>query len=473
MSRLLPTCAAAVLLAVAAAPAGAATVAEMEATLARERDSTEAERRAVLVEIGADVPDAKGRFQQTKRGSEEATAEEDLDWLAALTKLAPMPGLDDVIADVETIRALAATPDVDAGRAILDFAFTDLGLVYRDECGRYLRNMSPFSLPALIVASQATKSTDKARYARYQLERLDREHPLKALRYAGSDAMRIAILKAYLEVHHREAVPAVLNVVDDVSPAVRAQARETWMGYVLGPAPPEAPKKKLQLPGGKLTDEPQPLYLNYRQLAKLEIDRRWEEVTGEKPPRGLGLVDQSEQLFAIFDQRRAERRDAAFARGTELAGQQSFAEAAAEFDAVLVEDPSYENRASMAPGYFAYGDELKKQKKWRAAAIAYGKANAVDASGPNAQVALGAQFYAQGRVAQKAGEDPTRLFELALEHDPSHKGAAAALAGDDPDAADDPQSLDRPRWLLYAGVAGGTLALLLLLLALLRSGRTR
>ncbi len=468
MPRLVPTLCAVLIVCAPAVPAEAETVEELEQFLARKRTSSDSDRRAVLKLIDADVPDSKGRFKATRKTKVEKQEEADLDWLAALEKLpADTPALDEVMADVKAIRGLTATGEFDAARAILDFGFSGVGLTYRDECGRYLRNMSPRSLPALIVASKSSKRGDKARYARYQLERLDREHPIKAIAYAESDETKIAIIDAYNKVLHREAALAVLQTIDDVSPAVRAQARKAWMNYVDGPPPKEAPKKKLQLPGGKLTDEPQPLYLNSRQLAALELRSLHEALFGEQPPRGMKLVELSLKVFDYYDERRGAARADAFERGVALAAESSWAEAAAAFDEVLVVNPEFARRAEMAPTYIAHADQLEQAKSWDAAAVAYGKAHAVAPAGPVAGAALAGQFYVRGRVVTAAGGDGTAMFQNALEHDPSHKGAAAALAGEDPDIAAAGGARGK-RWMVYTGAAGGAFALLLLILALRR-----
>ncbi|RMH44593.1 MAG: hypothetical protein D6689_02075 [Deltaproteobacteria bacterium] len=448
-----------------ATPGGdARTVDELAAFLKRPRRSTEPQRRAVLDAIGAEVPDARGRFQTPKRDPRERDPEGEPDWLASLASLPDgTPGLADVRADVEAIRSLAATRSFRAADVLLRFAFSDVGLIYRDECGRTLRRMAPYSLPALIVASKGRRG-DKARYARYQLERLDREDPKKALRYAPNDAVKIAILDAYRKVRHREAVPAVLAAVDDVSPAVREAARRAWMAYVTGPPPPEPPKKRLQLPGGKLTEEEQPLFLNARDFAAHELRRTYERQLGERPPRGMSLADMSRALFDWYDARRARAVDAAFERGIARAAAGEWAAAVAAFDEVLVAAPDDPRRPKMAEAYLQRAGELSRDGQWDAAAILYGKAYAMAPTGPLADRARAGQLVAHGRAVEAAGGDATPLYRRALEFVPDHEGARAALAGDAPAPAAPPArdaARPAPRWALYAGAAGIAVALAL------------
>ena len=225
------------------------------AFLARKHDTDIADRRKVLDAIKALVPDKNGHFTIPERKStKEEQADDELDWLAQLAGLdQTMPALGDVIADDAALRALAASKHIHAAQLMFDTAFGDDTIIYRDEIGRYLRKMEPYCLPALTYESQS-KNYDRKRYATYQLERLDRQEPHKALGAAtGDEALEIAILQTFEATHHREAVHAVWSKVDADSPRVRDAARHAWMAYVTGPPPPAAPKKNLQVPGGKLT----------------------------------------------------------------------------------------------------------------------------------------------------------------------------------------------------------------------------
>src|SRR5690606_33732591 len=125
------------------------------------------------------------------------------------------------IADVAAIRALASGREPKGAGAILAFAFASDGILYRDECGRYLRKMAPWSLPALIRGAAHPRDASRRRYATYQLERLDRQNPRKALADAPNDFLKVAVLDAFKDSLDREAVFVVLDTVDDVSPQVR------------------------------------------------------------------------------------------------------------------------------------------------------------------------------------------------------------------------------------------------------------
>jgi hypothetical protein len=196
----------------------------------RAHQTEQADRRKVLTAIGAAVPDKTGKFAAPIQTGKQRKADDEVDWLKALLEQdAGMTGLGEVIADVAAIRALAATKDIRAAAVVFDIAFGEDSIIYRDECGRYLRKMEPYSIPALTRQSASAKDPDRRRYATWQLERIDRQDPLKALAAAaGDEQLTIAILDTFRAVRLREAVHAVWTRVDADSPAVRAAACTTW-----------------------------------------------------------------------------------------------------------------------------------------------------------------------------------------------------------------------------------------------------
>jgi hypothetical protein len=218
----------------------------IDAFLDRAHTSTVDERRALLKSIQADVPNNDGKFETPKRQTgSEVKADDNFDWLVELAKVdAAAPGRNETIADIAAMRALSATRRIDAAQVILDVGFSEATMIYRDECGRQLRAMAPYSLPALQIASQSNNKP-MARYSSYQLERLDRQEPGKAFGATANDEdLRVALVEAFGKAHHREAVHVVLEATDDDAPRVRKAAREAWLSYVSGPPPKPAPKRR-------------------------------------------------------------------------------------------------------------------------------------------------------------------------------------------------------------------------------------
>jgi tetratricopeptide (TPR) repeat protein len=435
--------------------------------LERKRASSDGDRRALLRQRGYDVPDEKGKFSNPGRETDkQEKANDKLDWLTPLYELPASPALTDLVLDLATIRALAASKDSRGAAAIVGFAFVPDGIAYRDECGRFLRRMSPWSLPALIRAAESPsgKNADKsrARYARYQLERLDRENPRKALNDAPTDELQVEVLQTFADSQYREAVFVVLDTVDHVSPVVRKAAREAWLEYATGRPPRPAPKQKLQLPGGKLSEEEVPLWLDHRELADISIRRRLEELTGKKPATKAKLAEMSTQLFAFYDGRRGARLDKDLAAGRAEAKGGKLAEAARRFDAILVQFPDYARRGEMAETYFKLGEELEGADKWREASTAFAKAHAVAPAGPLADQALSRHHKTRGHGLAAEGKKEVAAAEMerATEIDRAVGVKPGAVGRGD------------RGWMLIAGISTAVGGLFLLMVGLIWRRRT-
>ncbi len=447
--------------------------------LARAHTASIEERRAVLKEIKAQVPDKTGKFNTPERQTaKERKADDELDWQTSLLGLDPaMAGVGEVIADDAAIRALAGSKEILAAQPIFNAAFYDETMIYRDECGRYLRKMEPQSIPVLTKESQA-KNYDRKRYATWQLERLDRQEPGKALAAAaGNEVLTIAILETFRTTKLREAVHAVWSKVNDDAPRVRAAARAAWMDYITGPPPPPAPKKKLQLPGGKLTKKEKPLWLTYRELADNELRTAANELLHEDYPLDdptlddyektsktvkVDLGDLTKRLFEYYDSERTKVDMAQWSAAKAKADAGDLAGATAMLDRLLAQNPQRGQRENMATIYAAWGKQLEADKKWPDAAAAYSKAHGLDPKGKLATHALAAHHYALGKSLEASGKDGGPDYRKAIALEPDYAPAQSA-------AADSPSGNGRrPVWMLYAALIAGGLAALLFAVAMAR-----
>ncbi len=437
------------------------------------------DRRKLLQSIKAAVPDKNGHFPQPQRETvKEQQADDDFDWLAGLKAAtgADAAVLGDVEADDLAIRALAGSKEVHAAEVIFEAAFWPETMLYRDECGRYLRKMEPYSIPALTIESQS--SGDRKRYATFQIERLDRQEPGKALSAAaGNEALTIAVLDAFRATHHREAVHAVWGLVNADSPRIRKTARETWMGYVTGPPPPPAPMAKLNLPGGKKTKKPKPLWLTYRELADNELRKAANEHLGEDYPLDDPSIDDydhvsktvkvdleqlTQRLFKYFDDERAKQDTAQWASAKAKADAGDLAGATAMIDQMLATSSERPERAEMAKVYFAWAKQLEQKQQWGDASAAYSKAHGLDPKSTYANEALAAHHFTLGKSLEAQGKDGGPDFRRAVAINPSY-GKAKTAAAETASAAS-----DRPVWMLYAAIASALVALGLFAAAMLK-----
>lgn len=444
------------------------TIEGLGSFLSRKRQADLTQRRGVLAMIGAEVPDEKGRFPTPpRRSAKDQKAADNLDWLALLMAIEPAGeatlGLGEVIADDAAIRALAKTKTIRAAEILFDLAFGEETMIYRDEIGRYLRTMEPHCIPALMVGSQA-RNYDRKRYASYQLERLDRQDPNKALRATADDeALTITLLDSFRTTRHREAVHAVWSKINADSPRIRRAARAAWMAYITGPAPRPAPKKKLQLPGGKLTKKEKPLWLTYRELADNELRKAANEYLNEDlPPLAdpqlddnedvrvrtvkVDLLDLTKRLWAFFDNARATQEAVQWTAANAQAQAGDLAGAAAQIDRMLALNPERDGKPQMATIYFQLAKQHEQRKDWPAAEAAYSKALGLDPTGPNATDALAGHHYALGKALEAKGKDGGPDFRRAVALRPDYAPAKAAA-----ERVDRP---DRPTWILWsAGLA--------------------
>jgi hypothetical protein len=443
---------------------GARVEDQLAAYVARPHTSTPDDRRKALAKIHALVPDKSGNFHAPPRDEDKKNADDKIDWLAELVKLDPTtPGAAEVIGDVAALRAIAAAKDVKAARVILDAAFADDTMIYRDECGRLVRAMQPSSIPALMIDSQA-RSESRRRYAGYQLERLDRQEPERALAAAaGDEGLRVAILDAFRVAKVREAVHVVLATVDDDSPRVRAAARAAWMSYVTGPPPPPAPKKKLVLPGGTLAKKETALWMTYRELADADLRKVSADLLGKSydDKDEIDLEAVSNEVFAHYDAERQKRDDAVYAAAKAKAKAGELAAATAVFDQLLAANPDRPWKVEMATCYLAYGKQLEQAQKWGDAASAYEKASVLDPSGAAAKEAQAGHDFALGKSLEAEGKDGGAALRRAVALRPDY-------ATTDKKAAEASGQGPRSPWLLYAAAAAGLLALIFFAVGLKR-----
>jgi tetratricopeptide (TPR) repeat protein len=361
---------------------------------------------------------------------------------------------------VALLRGIAASKRMDAVDPMFKLAFDYEG-VFRDECGRQIRSMESFAVPALIglMHSHGKGLGKQRRYASYQLDRMDRARPSKAISAAPDDRVKAAIIHAYGEEKALEAVEAILNQVDAPSHRVRKEARWAWLRYVTGRPPPPAPKRKRKLPGGREEEEEKPDYLTYREIALLALQKQVQEINNEPPDPKAGVKTLTDQLFDYYDRKHAAEWDQQFdaALAKEAAG--DWKGATDEYGWILAHDPNYAKRAQMAKAFASYADQLRQKKELSQAVGLYRQAVDLDPAGPEAKHAEALVALLDGQEALSRGQADLPSFRRALALDPSLTEARDGLARAESLAG-------RRRWLEGAEAVGAVFALLFGLWAL-------
>jgi hypothetical protein len=402
-----------------------------------------AEFRRLLDLINAEYPNDMGVFAPkpiprspgSKHGAPPPPAPKESDWLPDLLALTPPPELaaarSEAIDIVGNVHALAQTGRWDqecpAARVLLDFAFEDLSGVFRDEVGRQVRTMGAAALPPLIRLAMGSSKIAKGerRYANYQLDRMDRQRPETAMAQVHDDRIRAEILTAYGETRPNSAVNVVLGECGASSPRVRRAARWAWMQYLLH-KPPDPPRRRLNLGGGKVSHEARELYLSYRELCDLEIRRQWPALMGEPADPEKTLEELSEELFARQDAERTKRWDALFDQAEAKRKRGDLEGAVGVYEWILAQDPFYGRRAEMAPGLYALGRARLAERKYAQAAGWLRQASIL--SPFEAKSVVDAELALSEGLAEVArGGDDSAPLERALALDPGSSPARLAL----------------------------------------------
>ncbi len=313
---------------------------ELKAELLGERAGSKTQFTAILNLIGGDVPNRYGHFARSWKRNHGYSVKLSEDWFADLQRIPPgqISGpMRKVYRDALLTVALAhgaariarEEPALagEVVEALLDLAYLHGG-TFRDEIGRAIHSIGDEAVPPLVRASvepSVPRDDDprrlRARYASYNLDRLDRLAPSSALAAASADARRLReLLDAYGEAKPGDAAGPILERVDHVDPEIRGAARRAFSAYVEGP-PPRMRVKLVRRLGGVV--ERRQAQLSYRALATLAIRDR---VAAELPEqleeeceirREDGSYDQrcldqpkrlTKLLYAALDEERERER---------------------------------------------------------------------------------------------------------------------------------------------------------------------
>jgi tetratricopeptide (TPR) repeat protein len=446
--------------------------------------SPESYRRLIL-EIGAQVPNWKasspmwvqkppppwvppprvpGRAQVHRPPPHDP---EQVEWAAALNgldlekpELADVPDRQMVRSDaleiVALMRGIANSHRMEATAPLFKIAF-ELDGVFRDECGRQIRRLESYAIPTLIerMHQKGPNFSRQRRYAAYQLDRMDRARPSKAISTAPDDRVRAAIIHAYGESRALDAVEAILGQVDSPSHRVRREARWAWLRYVMGKAPPPAPRRRRKLPGGHEEREEKPDYLTYREIALLALQKELQEINSSPPSAKASAAALTKELFEYYDRKHAAEWEEQFAAAQAKEKASDFKGAVSEYGWILAHDPDYSRRAEMVDAYVRYADQLRNQKEYSRAVGYYRIAADLDPAGATNRTLQARIALLDGFLALERGKAMPEWFRQALALDPHLDEARAGLRRVD--------GLHRRNHLVDAGLASGALFAVLLL----------
>ncbi|MGK3984733.1 hypothetical protein WME99_16930 [Sorangium sp. So ce136] len=370
--------------------------------------------------------------QGAKKGADDDKDETEEDWLDFMLAV-PRPrdsAWRDVVKLLAMERMLVAAGTTPAVRELIAL-HAYFGELLRIDLQRQIAKLRDKAVPALIEARQHDAKIVQ-RWANKQLDLLGRAIPGEAI--ATNDTQILAdVLRAYGRVRDVDAMRAVLSFCNSDRARVRDAAREAISA--------------IGEPGiWQLRDA----YLN---------------LTGEKPPREWSWDRVARELFATYDRARLAEVYKLMDEGVAAAGASKLAEATDAFDKVLARAPLFERRKEMVGAYVERAKALAADKREDALAMLR-KALRLDPTGEHARKIEAEIAYLEGALLIERGTPDKFVLERALELDPAHAGAKAALASLGDKVAERKDQTNRH---LAAGAVGLVAMLAMLFIARRRS----
>ncbi|WP_437997727.1 hypothetical protein WMF26_44670 [Sorangium sp. So ce185] len=343
---------------------------------------------------GADAKDAKKDDKGAKKGAGDEKDDAEGDWLDFLLAT-PRPrdsAWRDVVKLLAMVRMLAADGTTPAVRELIAL-HAYFGELLRIDLQRQVAKLRDKAVPALIEARQHDAKIVQ-RWANKQLDLLGRAIPGEAI--ASNDTQILAdVLRAYGRVRDVDAMRVILSFCNSDRARLRDAAREAIAA--------------IGEPGvWQLRDA----YLN---------------LTGDKPPREWSWDRIARELFATYDRARLAEVYKLMDEGVAAASASKLAEATDAFDRVLARAPLFERRKEMVGPYVERARSMPADRREDALAMLR-KALRLDPTGEHAPKIEAEIAYLEGALLIDRGTPDKFVLERAIELDPGHAGARAALA---------------------------------------------
>ncbi|WP_437598745.1 hypothetical protein [Sorangium sp. So ce590] len=341
---------------------------------------------------GDDKKDAKAD-QGAKKGAGDEKDEAEGDWLDFMLAV-PRPrdsAWRDIVKLLAMERMLVAAGTTPAIRELIAL-HAYFGELLRIDLQRQIAKLRDKAVPALIEARQHDAKIVQ-RWANKQLDLLGRAIPGEAI--ASNDTQILAdVLRAYGRVRDVDAMRVILSFCNSDRARLRDAAREAISA--------------IGEPGvWQLRDA----YLN---------------LTGDKPPRDWSWDRIARELFATYDRARLAEVYNLMDEGVAAASANKLAEATDAFDRVLARAPLFERRKEMVGAYVERAKSLPADRREDALTMLR-KALRLDPTGEHAGKIEAEIAYHEGVLLIDRGTPDKFVLERALELDPGHAGARAAL----------------------------------------------
>ncbi|WP_437712548.1 hypothetical protein WMF45_43495 [Sorangium sp. So ce448] len=329
--------------------------------------------------------------QSAKKGADDEKDEGDwLDFMLAAARPRDSAWRD-VVKLLAMERMLVAAGTTPAVRELIAL-HAYFGELLRIDLQRQVAKLRDKAVPALIEARQHDAKIVQ-RWANKQLDLLGRAIPGEAI--ASNDTQILTdVLRAYGRVRDVDAVRVILSFCNSDRARLRDAAREAISAI----------------------GEP-----GIWQLRDAYLD-----LTGAKPPREWSWDRVARELFGTYDRARLAEVYKLMDEGVAAASAGKPAEATDAFDKVLARAPLFERRKEMVDAYVERARSLSADRRDDALAMLR-KALRLDAPGERAKKVEAEIAYLEGALLIERGTPDKFVLERAIELDPSHAGARAAL----------------------------------------------
>jgi len=341
--------------------------------------------------------------------------EEEGDWLEFVLA-APHPkdaAWRDVVKLLAMERLLTAVGTTPAVRELVAL-HAQFGELLRIDLQRQMNKLKDKAVPALIEARQHDAKIVQ-RWANRMLDALGKAIPGEAV--GTNDTQILAdVLRAYGRTRDVDAERVILSFSNSDRVQLREAAREAVAA--------------IGEPGmWQLKD----VYLG---------------LTGNKPPKDWSWDRLARELFALYDRARLAEVYKLMDDGLAASAAGKYFDATESFDKVLARAPLFDRRREIVKAYVERAKELEKDKRDDALAMLR-KALRLDPKADGAKKLEAEIAYVEGMVLIDRGTPDKFILQKALELDPTHDRARAALA-----SLED-KAMERQSNLRRYGAAGG------------------
>ncbi|MGE5785835.1 MAG: hypothetical protein ACM3ZE_14655 [Myxococcales bacterium] len=363
-------------------------------------------------------------------GAEEARGSRRVDLLVQLVEQARPKdeGWRDLIELIGLSRMLTHVGNVYAARGLIEI-YVRFGEFVRVDVQNRLAELGDGAVAALIEARRH-RAEKVARWAERQLDRLGKGVPSEAIRTNSFECLA-DILRAY----GRTKDPDAARIIVSYASSERFQIRE-------------AARQAIAMLG---------------EVGLWQLRDSYENVVGRRPRRDWSWDRTARELFFEYDRLHAKKVYDLMDEGLKAASERRYEQMAAAFDALLAHSPQLEKAHLLAPGYFAYAEQVAtKQPSVAEAALVRVERLATDPALQKRARSLRDTIRAEQLL--QAGVVDAYLLQTAAEMDPANRRAKDLLSAGDRQALD--ERTVRVRWLTSGAV--GVIAIVAILFVLLR-----